>query len=210
MAWTLLATTTVSMGGVMSTAMTMVTGGIRAMGAALMANPLGIVLGLATAAWLIYEHWDTVKRWFAGFWGWLKSYAGQILTFLGPIGWMAKAIIAHWQPLKIWFGDLVHWLSGKLQWIVNAAKSVGHFLGLGGDDVQVSHSAVAAHPSTPMPIRSGQASLLPPASPAAKVEGQVHIKIDGLPPGSRIEQTQGGNLPINIDAGYSALALGMP
>ncbi len=56
MAWTLLATTTVSMGGIMSAAMTMVTGGIRAVGAALLANPLGIILGLASTAWLIYEH----------------------------------------------------------------------------------------------------------------------------------------------------------
>ena len=92
MVWTMLAITTVSMDGLMTTAMTWVCGSIRAMGAALMANPLGIILGIASAALQIYENWDTVKRWFA---------------------------------------DLVHWLAGKLHGVMNAARSVGHMLGLG-------------------------------------------------------------------------------
>ena len=38
-------------------------------------------------------------------------------------------------------------------------------------------------------MRTGPAtSLLPPAQASSKVEGQVNIKIDGLPPGSRVEQ----------------------
>ncbi len=212
-AWTLLATTTVSAGSIMSAAMTMVSGGIRAVGAALMANPLGIILGLASAALLIYENWDTVKHWFAGFWNWIKTHAQYILTCLGPIGWMAKTIIAHWQPLKIWFADLVHWLAGKLHWVMNAARSVGHMLGIGSGDVQIHHAPVGTHgvSTGALPMRTGPAtSLLPPAQTPSKVEGQVNIKIDGLPPGSRVEQVQGGNMRMNVDAGYSANALGMP
>ena len=212
-AWTLLATTTVSAGSIMTAAMAMMTGGIRAVGAALMANPLGIILGIASAAWLIYENWDTVKHWFAGFWNWMKSHAQTILTFLGPIGWMAKVIIAHWQPLKAWFADLVHWLAGKLHGVMEAARSVGHMLGLGGGDVQVHHRTVGAHGALPkgqLPMRAGVTSLLPPAQAPSKVEGQVNIKIDGLPPGSRVEQMYGGNLQMNVDAGYSSNAMGMP
>ena len=213
MAWGMLAVTATSTGGIMTAAMAMMTGGIRAVGAALMANPLGIILGIASAALLIYENWDTVKRWFGGFWSWMKAHAQTILTFLGPIGWMAKTIIAHWQPLKIWFANLVHWLAGKLHGVMEAARSVGHMLGLGSGDVQIHHAPVGTHgvSTGALPMRTGPAtSLLPPAQASSKVEGQVNIKIDGLPPGSRVEQAQSGSMPLHIDAGYSANALGMP
>jgi hypothetical protein len=215
-AWTLLATTTVSMSGLMSGAFALVSGGIRAVGAALMANPLGIILAIASAAWLIYENWDTVKGWFASFWSWLKANADLILTCLGPIGWIAKTIIGHWEPLKAWFGDLVQWLSGKLQWIVDAAKSVGHALGLTGGDVTMTHTLGASAQGAsgagmaPLPVGGERTSLIPAGQNTGKVEGQVNIKIDGLPSGSRVEQVRGGTMPINVDAGYSAYALAMP
>ena len=215
-AWMLLGTTTVSMSGVMSGAFALVSGGIRAVGAALMANPLGIILAIASAAWLIYENWGTVKSWFAGFWSWLKAHADLILTCLGPIGWIAKTIIGHWEPLKAWFGNLTQWLSEKFSWIINAAKSVGHALGLNGGDVTMNHTmdnpaaGTGAAGMTSLPASAGRTSLIPAAQSAGKVEGQVTIKIDGLPSGSRVEQVRGGTMPINVDAGYSAYALAMP
>ena len=218
-AWSLLATTTVSMSGVMSGAFALVSGGIRAVGAALMANPLGIILAIASAAWLIYENWDTVKGWFASFWSWLKAHADLILTCLGPIGWIAKAIIAHWEPLKAWFGEFVQWLSGKLQWAIDAAKTVGHALGLTGGEANPSQTTAGSAQGTasasasglaPLSVDSNRSSLIPASQAASKVEGQVNIKIDGLPAGSRVEQVSGGTMPLNVDAGYSAFALAMP
>lgn len=218
-AWSLLATTTVSMSGVMSGAFALVSGGIRAIGAALMANPLGIILAIASAAWLIYENWDTVKGWFASFWSWLKAHADLILTCLGPIGWIAKAIIAHWEPLKAWFGEFVQWLSGKLQWAIDAAKTVGHALSLTGGEANPSQTTAGSAQGTasasasglaPLSVGSNRSSLIPASQAASKVEGQVNIKIDGLPAGSRVEQVSGGTMPLNVDAGYSAFALAMP
>ena len=214
--WALLTTTTVSMSGLMSGAFGLVAGGIRAVGAALMANPLGIILAIASAAWLVYENWDTVKGWFTSFWTWVKAHAELILTCLGPIGWIANTIIGHWEPLKAWFSGFVQWLSDKLRWMVDAAKSVGHALGFGGGDTG-SASSSPANPAAnlgaapmPLPVASDRSPLIAAASGAAKVEGQVNIKIDGLPAGSRVEQVRGGTMPINVDAGYSAHALLMP
>ncbi|WP_196304073.1 hypothetical protein [Ralstonia solanacearum] len=214
--WALLTTTTISMSGLMSGAFGLVAGGIRAVGAALMANPLGIILAIASAAWLIVENWDTVKGWFTSFWNWIKAHAELILTCLGPIGWVASTIIEHWEPLKAWFGDFVRWLSDKLHWMVDAAKAVGHAFGIGGGD-DASVSPVPGSPSRGSPLSSmaspvagERPSLLGTAAGAAKVEGQVNIKIDGLPTGSRVEQVRGGTMPINVDAGYSAHALLMP
>ncbi|WP_307734447.1 hypothetical protein [Xanthomonas albilineans] len=214
--WTLLTTTTVSMSGLMSSAFALVAGGIRAVGAAMMANPLGIILAIASAALLIVENWDTVKGWFNSFWNWIKAHGELILTCLGPIGWIANTIIEHWEPLKTWFGDFVSWLSDKLSWMVDAAKSVGHALGIGAED----HASVDPAPSRPSrgtpfsalasPVAGDRPSLLGKSAGTSKVEGQVNIKIDGLPAGSRVEQVRGGTMPINVDAGYSAHALLMP
>jgi hypothetical protein len=88
-AWALLGTSMMSMGRLMAGAMGMVTGGIRAVGVALMANPLGIILAIASAALLIYENWDTVQGWFTAFWSGLKQHADAVLLCLGPIGWIA-------------------------------------------------------------------------------------------------------------------------
>ena len=52
-------------------------------------------------------------------------------------------------------------------------------------------------------------ALISPRS-AGRVEGQVNINIAGLPPGSRVDQVSGGNMPLNLDAGYRSFALGLP
>ncbi len=55
----------------------------------------------------------------------------------------------------------------------------------------------------------GQSLIAPQAK--GRVDGQVNININGLPPGSRVEQPMsGGNMPIKLDAGYSSFATGMP
>ncbi len=69
------------MSGIMSGALTVVTGAFRALGAAMLANPLGIILGLAAAAYLIYDNWGTLKEWFSSFFDWI----GEKFTSL--VGW---------------------------------------------------------------------------------------------------------------------------
>lgn len=183
-----------------------------------LANPIGLALtAIAAIAWLVYENWDTVKGWFATFWDWIRAHATTLLTFLGPIGWIAGAVIEHWDAVKTWFSQFIGWASDKLAWILDAAKSVGNALGFGGGDVNVKHTSNAAPPAvsamapTMLSGPTGRRdSLLPNPQAAARVDGQVNIKIDGLPPGSRVEQASGGSVPLNIDAGYSSFALGMP
>jgi hypothetical protein len=67
--------------GLMSGALVMVQTAIRGVGAALMANPLGILLGLATVAYLIYDNWSMLKDFFSKFF----DYLGDKFTSL--VGW---------------------------------------------------------------------------------------------------------------------------
>lgn len=46
---------------------------ILTIGAALLATPLGIIMALATAAYLVYSNWDLIKKWFTDFAAWLPA-----------------------------------------------------------------------------------------------------------------------------------------
>ena len=69
------------------------------LGRALMLNPIGIaVSAIAAAAWLIYDNWDAVKRYFASAWTEIRAGfdggVGGIITVLAnfnPVGLMYQA-----------------------------------------------------------------------------------------------------------------------
>ncbi|WP_045739331.1 hypothetical protein [Xanthomonas sp. MUS 060] len=87
--------------------------------------------------------------------------------------------------------------------------------GLPEDETSVAPARSRPSRGTPFssltsPVAGERPSLLGKAAGGTKVEGQVNIKIDGLPAGSRVEQVRGGTMPINVDAGYSTHALLMP
>lgn len=69
-----------SAGGLLSGAMGLATAAVRGLGLALMANPLGVIIGIATAAYLIYKNWDTLKAWFSSFFDWIGE---KFQVFLG-------------------------------------------------------------------------------------------------------------------------------
>ncbi|MEP1637268.1 phage tail tape measure protein [Ascidiaceihabitans sp.] len=64
----------------------LVVGGIRAIGTALMMNPIGAAIAvIAGGAALIYANWDTVGPWFKGLWGDVKTYFGGAADFVGGV-----------------------------------------------------------------------------------------------------------------------------
>src|SRR5690606_26951418 len=92
-----LASTLFSLGKV---ALPLVATGLRAIGLALTANPIGIaVAAIAGAAYLIYRNWDRVGPYFAGLWGEIKAgfsgglsgIAATILNF-SPLGLFHRAL----------------------------------------------------------------------------------------------------------------------
>ena len=79
-----------SAGGLLSGAMGLAAVAVRGLGAALMANPLGIIIGIATAAYLIYKNWDTLKGWFSSFFDWIgekfQKFLGWAKSLAGIVG----------------------------------------------------------------------------------------------------------------------------
>lgn len=132
----------------LSGALPLVAGGIKAIGVALMANPIGLIIGgIALAAGLIWQNWETLGPWFKGLWdgiterlgaawGWIKDKLAWT-----PLGVVVKA----WAPIKDWFaglwdgitaaaGKALDWIAGKLEWVGGAFAKVKGWLSWGDDE----------------------------------------------------------------------------
>lgn len=123
--------------GLLAKATPFVVTGIRAIGLALMANPIGAVIGgIALAATAIISNWDTLQPWFSSMWEGVKgifdtAWNGLKQGFLTytPLG----QIISNWEPIKGFMSSL--WSSVKQQassaWdVIKTAFMNFHPLGL--------------------------------------------------------------------------------
>lgn len=108
----------------------LVAGGIKAIGTALMANPIGLIIGaIAGAAYLIYKNWDWIGPWFGKLWdgitgaaAWAWDKLKTIVSF-SPLG----LIVNNWSAVSGAIGDVVgaakdvagaawDWMKDKLSW----------------------------------------------------------------------------------------------
>ncbi|QEU31477.1 phage tail tape measure protein [Pseudomonas luteola] len=101
-------------------ALPMVATGIRLVTAAAMANPiLALITGIALAATLIYQNWETVGPWFASLWQEIKS--GFSNGIAGVVG-----LLANFSPLGLMYSA---W-SGVLNYL--GIELPAKFTGFGG------------------------------------------------------------------------------
>lgn len=87
-------------------------GGLRALSLALLTTPIGwMILGitaLATAGYLLINHWDTVKTWMAGFWQSITSLTGEgivaVKNYFNGLPEPIKAVFSGiWETMKTVF-----------------------------------------------------------------------------------------------------------
>lgn len=185
---------------------------------ALLLSPLGIVLAIAAAAFLIYENWDTLKAWFNTFVDWMSGKWSNLLLAVGPLGVIAKAITDNWEPLKTWFSGLFDWMGQKFGWAADLAGGIGRavsgIFGAGGPGAPAAASAGALLPSTPTTAQgalgSGTVNLNAPTT--ATLNGKLDISFKDAPPGMRVEQAKadGPRVAMNTNVGYRSFATGMP
>ncbi len=69
-----------------------------------------LIVGIGTAAYLIYKHWDGIASWFKGLWGQVKD------AFSGGLLGVSKLIL-NWSPLGLFykaFSSLLNWFGADL------------------------------------------------------------------------------------------------
>ncbi|MBO6805762.1 phage tail tape measure protein [Thalassospira sp.] len=95
------------LGTVAKVAFPIVSAGIRAIGMALTANPIGvIVMAIAGAAYLLYEYWGPIKAFFIDLWD------GIVQAFGVAWDWISDKLKALAQPVK-WLSDALGGLFGS-------------------------------------------------------------------------------------------------
>lgn len=126
----------------------MVAAATKTVGMALMANPIGLVIGaIAGAAFLVYKYWEPIKGFFLGLWENVKGiFSGAFESLKTTLSWTPLGlIVSNWGGITDFIGGLwdnvinmtkkaVDWVSSKLEWVGNAADKVAGFFGFGDDD----------------------------------------------------------------------------
>lgn len=90
----------------------LVVGGIKAIGAALLANPIGLtVAAIAGSAVLIFKNWDKVGPWFGELWGGVRNTFKGASSFIGGVwrgDWEAAAdgVRKAWGGIKVYYSTL--------------------------------------------------------------------------------------------------------
>lgn len=78
-------TSIASTAALMAGKLLMVGKAVLTIGRALLLTPLGIVIGLATAAYLVYQNWDKIKQWFVDFGNWIGPHIKRIASFFADM-----------------------------------------------------------------------------------------------------------------------------
>ncbi|MEL6429743.1 MAG: phage tail tape measure protein [Planctomycetota bacterium] len=167
----------------------LVTKGVAALGVALLATPVGWIIGGLTAVagvvYLLSTRWDWLKErvgiavdWITAKVGWLRDKTVGVLEDIG--GWVAGL-----------FGD-----GGEVD---QAARRTA---GLRDELAGASAAAVAGG--------SGLAgvdprSLLGPAAPAAAppAQAEVAVRFENAPPNVRVDADRRGDADVRLEVGYS-------
>jgi len=136
--------------GSLAGAFPMVAAGIKAVGLALAANPIGIVVtAIGAAAFLVYKYWEPIKGFFSQLWEGVKGiFSGAFDGIKSVLSWTPLGmIINNWGGITDFIGGIwdtvtnmtkkaVDWVSSKLEWVGNAASKVAGFFGFSDDDSQ--------------------------------------------------------------------------
>ncbi len=193
--------------GSLAAAFPMVAAGVKAVGLALTANPIGlIVTAIGAAAFVIYRYWEPIKGFFSGLWGGVKSVvSGALDGIKSVLGWTPMGLIANnWGGITEFIGGMwagvtrmtektLNWVSSKLEWVGNAFDKIGGFLGFGDDaDEEAQKAKGKPEPKRPTGLARKSRSAdtareerpdTKPASKRAPVPGEAVARNETPQPG---------------------------
>ena len=173
-------------------------------------SPVGLLVrGIALAAGFMIANWSSVGPFFQACWEKIKEYAAigweMFKTVAGftPLG----MIIKNWEPIVAFFKGIWERVRPYIEPIIAGAKWVGGKVGgmFGGG------APAAAPAAATSPVQQAK-SPLPAAAAAqkAKVEGQMVVKFENAPPGTKVQSAQTNQPGFNINAPVGTRSLSLP
>lgn len=136
---------------------------------------------------------------------------GTMLGLMAKVGALAGAGWAGWEVGKLLndyvINPTVQVLTGKKD--ASLGTAIYDLFNADPNAPQPGPVARASANNGFAPTATQRPSLLAPQS-KGRVDGQVTVKFDNMPPGARVDQLGTGTMPINLDVGYHSFATGMP
>ncbi|CUU87897.1 TP901 family tail tape measure protein [Campylobacter hyointestinalis subsp. hyointestinalis] len=142
--------------------------GARILKLALISTGIGALVVIAGE---IIANWDKVKEWFFKFGAWMKGIFQPVIDWFGEN-----------------FGGMFDWIGKKISWIVDSFKSVGKFLGFGGD---TSPNGAM----TPQNTSSSWYNRFSDDEPTTSPSSHAPIGVASL--------STGGTININLNGGFN-------
>jgi len=191
--------------GPLVVALAAATKAVIALGAAMLATPVGwIIAGVAAVAgsvYLIYKNWTKITDFFKDLWGQVTGlFTGFSLKDAG-----VNIVNSLWGGLKSKWDGLVSWLKGAWQsltgWLPDSIK------GRLGIRVEQSRSGGAGNepggpPTGAAAVMAGGAAAAPGRLPEQRVRTEVVITGENLPPGISVSAPKSQADRTRLNCGY--------
>lgn len=122
--------------------------------AAMLANPIGLVVaGIGAAAALLIHYWEPVTEFFSSLWDRLAGFVGK---FVERLGGLAGQVLKLWEPVTEFFGGLWDKVGGFVGAIWGGAKK----LGSGASELGAAVAGNVAAPPAPALASSHSATTI--------------------------------------------------
>ncbi|WP_284214555.1 phage tail tape measure protein [Comamonas jiangduensis] len=173
-------------------------------------HPIAFAIqGIALLAGVLIANWSSVAPFFEACWDKIKEYAAigweMFKTVAGftPLGMIVK----NWEPIVAFFKGIWERVRPYIEPIIEGAKWVGGKVGgmFGGG------APAAAPAAATSPVQQAK-SPLPAAAAAQKtnVQGEMVVKFENAPPGTRVQSAQTNQPGFNINAPVGTRSLSLP
>lgn len=174
-------------------------------------SPVGLIVrGIALGAGLLIANWGTVGPFFQGLWDYLKP--------MFELGWIVLKevfawsplgmVINNWEPIVAWFKTMWERIRPIVEPVLKAgAWMAGKVRGAAVDAV----ASYNAGQTATSPVQQAK-SPLPAAAAAQKtnVQGEMVVKFENAPPGTRVQSAQTNQPGFNINAPVGTRSLSLP
>jgi hypothetical protein len=109
-------------------ALPFVSSGIAAIGAALLANPIGLaVAAIAGGALILIKYWEPISAFFGKMWGVVQEKFAAAMVWVGDAieGFLAVSGISDaWNGVQLALGAVLDWIGGKFDWVLQKIQPV--------------------------------------------------------------------------------------
>lgn len=190
-------------------------GGVRALGLAIRANPIGLLVsGIALAAGLIYDNWQPITEFFGKMWEGVKPHWEAFSAFISDWATVTLAPIRAVMELGKVAWDFVTGkevdlsgvkavgtdalAAGGRMWDAVPKEATRPDFGIAaGDALAASQARTAAVAARPQDSVGG----LSTAAAGQEISGQLNVKVDfgNLPPGARVSTEASGRAVGDVD-----------